>query len=123
MAIPITVSSWIRIVPAVEYCVVRIRTTPDQIRKPARVTTNDGTPAFVITIACRNPIAVVQRSANGDRRPPRPARIVGAEEERHHDGSHGADERDGEVDLADQEDEDDADRNRRDRRPSAGAGW
>ncbi len=64
MAIPTSVSSWIRIVPAVEYCVVRMRTTPDQMRNPASVTTNDGTPAFVITIACRKPIAVVTRSAN-----------------------------------------------------------
>src|SRR5919109_1029954 len=62
-AIPTTVSSWIRIVPAVEYCVVRIRTTPDQIRKPASVTTNDGTPAFVITSACSSPMVVVQSSA------------------------------------------------------------
>ncbi len=52
-----------RIVPAVEYCVVRMRTTPDQIRNPASVTTNDGTPAFVITTPCAKPIAVVISNA------------------------------------------------------------
>ena len=111
-----TVSSWIRIVPADEAWVVRIRTTPDQMSRPASVTTNDGTPAFVITSAWTKPIAVVTRSANDDRRPPGPARVVGTQEQRHHDAADRADEGDREVDLADQEHEDDADRDRRDRR-------
>ena len=63
MAIPTAVSSWIRIVPTDEAWVVRIRTTPDQISSPASVTTNEGTPAFVITSACTKPIAVVMASA------------------------------------------------------------
>ena len=46
-----------------EAWVVKIRTTPDQMRRPARVTTKDGTPAFVITSAWTNPIAVVTRRA------------------------------------------------------------
>ena len=60
---PMTVSFWMRIVPDVEYWVVMMRTTPDQISRPASVTTKEGTPAFVITIACRNPMIVVTASA------------------------------------------------------------
>ena len=49
--------------PTSEAWVVRIRTTPDQMRRPARVTTKDGTPALVITSAWTKPIAVVTRRA------------------------------------------------------------
>ena len=62
---PMTVSSWIRIDPTSEACVVRMRTTPDQMSSPASVTTKEGTPAFVITSACTKPIAVVMRRAAG----------------------------------------------------------
>jgi hypothetical protein len=60
---PITVSFWMRIVPEVANWIVMMRTTPDQISRPASVTTKEGTPAFVITIACRNPMIVVTASA------------------------------------------------------------
>ena len=60
---PMTVSFWMRIVPDVENWVVMMRTTPDQISRPASVTTKEGTPNFVITIACRNPMIVVTASA------------------------------------------------------------
>ena len=61
LAKPITTSSSIRTVPTLETLVVRMRTTPDQMSSPASVTTNDGTPAFVITKLWAKPIAVVQR--------------------------------------------------------------
>jgi len=50
-------------VPALEYLVMRMRTTPDQVSRPASVTTNDGTPAFVMTSAWRRPMSVVTASA------------------------------------------------------------
>jgi hypothetical protein len=56
------------------------------------------------------------REPDGDADPPRPARVVGPQQQRHDHAADGADEGDGEVDLADQQDEDDADRDRRDRR-------
>jgi hypothetical protein len=62
LARPVTVASWIRIVPTRDALVVRIRTTPDQTRKPASVTTKDGTPAFVTMTPCSSPIPVVQIS-------------------------------------------------------------
>jgi hypothetical protein len=61
LANPITTSSSMRTVPTLETLVVRIRTTPDQMSRPASVTTNDGTPVFVITNPWAKPIAVVQR--------------------------------------------------------------
>jgi hypothetical protein len=63
LAMPTTVGSWILTVPAVEYLVMRMRTTPDQVSRPASVTTNDGTPAFVMTSAWRSPMSVVTASA------------------------------------------------------------
>ena len=63
LAIPTTKSSWIRIVPMLVAAVVRIRTTPDQMSSPASVTTNEGTPALVMTIPWAQPIIVVMRSA------------------------------------------------------------
>ncbi len=54
--------------------------------------------------------------ADADRRPPRPPGIVRTQEERHDNGSHRAHERDGKVDLADQQDEHGPDRDRRDGR-------
>ena len=114
-AIPMTVSSWIRIVPTYEAWVVRIRTTPDQMSSPASVTTNDGTPAFVITSAWRKPIVVVHAERGHDRGPPGPPGVVRTQEERHHDAADRAHERHGQVDLPDQEHEDDADRDRGDR--------
>ncbi len=56
---PMTVLSWMRMVPDVEYSVVRISTTPDQMSNPASVTTNEGTPALVMTSAWSRPMAVV----------------------------------------------------------------
>ena len=80
---PMTVSSWMRIVPDVEYSVVRISTTPVQMSSPASVTTNDGTPALVMTSACSRPMAVVIGSATADGRPPRPVRRVRPQQQRH----------------------------------------
>ena len=94
---------------------MRMRTTPDQMSSPASVTTNDGTPAFVITSAWTKPIAVVHASAATIAGPPGPPGVLGTQEERHHDAADRADERDREVDLPDQEHEDDADRDRGDR--------
>ena len=89
--------------PAVEYCVVRIRTTPTDQQ------TGEGNherrhTGFVITALAR---ARSWWSRAERHRPPptRPAGIVGSEEQRHHDCSHGADEGDREVDLPDQQHE------------------
>jgi hypothetical protein len=53
------VLSWITITP---WVIVR-RITPCQIRKPASVTTNDGTPISATIEPWKAPIAVVTRSA------------------------------------------------------------
>ena len=112
---PITVSFWMRIVPEVEYWIVRIRTTPDQISRPASVTTNDGTPAFVITIACRNPMVVVMARAMPIAAHAGQFEASGPEQEGHQDAPDGAHERDRQVDLPDQQHEHDPDRDRRHR--------
>ena len=87
MAIPITVLSWIRIVPTLESSTVRISTTPFQMSRPARVTTNDGTPAFVMMRAWSEADHRRDEEGDEDHEPPRPARVVRAQEQRHHDAA------------------------------------
>ena len=55
----LTVWSWITSTP----CGIDFRTTPCQISKPARVTTNDGTPISAMIDPWNAPIAVPAASA------------------------------------------------------------
>ena len=70
---PTAVSSWILIVPTDEAWVVRMRTTPDQIKSPASVTTNDGTPGLRDHERLDEADRGRARERDEDRRPPRPA--------------------------------------------------
>ena len=95
------------------------RITPCQIRKPASVTTNDGTPMSATIEPCTRPITAQMTIAADDRQ--QPADLVpaaGQLELGNRDGTDAGDVADREVDLAEQEDEDDAEGEHRRARPS-----
>ena len=86
---------------------------PCQASKPARVTTNEGTPKRLKRKPWRTPIAMPDRDRGGDRQVGVPA--VLDVEDRHHRRGEAADRADREVDLAEQQHVDDADRDQADR--------
>ena len=94
------------------------RTTPFQASRPASVTTNDGTPTFVMISPCRTPMARPASERDDHRRAGARTRCGcrGRSAARSMHARHAADEADRQVDLPQQQDEDDPHADRRDRR-------
>ena len=108
LARPVIVGSVMLIEPVVAE---HLSSAPCQASRPARVTTNEGTPKRREDKPWKSPIAVADPEPGDDRQVGGPA--VLDVEHRHHRGGEAADGADREVDLAEQQHEDDADRDQR----------